>query len=259
LVFVHSIVRLVAAAAVPAAIWCSAALAQSDDLARAFGKHITLQGITSATVPPAGIGYVSISGTTRRGGVGRNPDGSAEIGLGFGSAENGVGVQLGAVITSLTRAPGDSGYLTLKLSRRLAAGRSLTYAALSVERLANWGDARGVNPSATASLTNFSALRLGRGGEVYPVMITIGAGTDIRARATRPGAFAGIGIGLSEAVAVSAAWTGETADLGVSLRPGGGNGMLLTLEANDITDRLNSRRLTLSAIWTFRAFGGVQR
>jgi len=50
------------------------------------GKNVTLLGIPSATVAPNGTLFGSLAGSTKRDGIYDEVDGSAELGLGFGSA-----------------------------------------------------------------------------------------------------------------------------------------------------------------------------
>ena len=105
------------------------AVAAESKAARTAGVSVSLVAPVSTpfaraipatgTVAPAGLGFVQLSGTNDSP-AGRT-DGSLALGMGFGSAEDGLGVQVTAQVTSLTDSFGDSGYLGLKLSRRLGA------------------------------------------------------------------------------------------------------------------------------------------
>jgi hypothetical protein len=234
-----------AAAVLAAALTGGAALAQ--------GKNLTLLGIPSATVAPAGVGYVALSGTDDSP-MNARTDGSLELGYGLGSAERAVGLQGKLVITSLTDDFGDSGYLGFKLSRRVAAGAAPVYVGLDVDGLAGWGDSSEVDPSVSAMVTGFRALRSGDG--VFPVMYTLGVGNRLRKDGTEPGVFAGVGAGFTDYLGGSVAWTGETLDLGLSLRPAAEVPLVVNVTLNDATDRLDERRLSISAAWVFRKGSG---
>jgi hypothetical protein len=216
-------------------------------------RNLTLLGIPSATVAPAGVGYVALSGT-RRSPMNARTDGSLELGLGLGNAETGVGVQGKAVVTSLTDDFGDSGYLGVKLSRRVATGQVPVYAGVEVENLAAWGESSDNDPSVSAMVTGFAAIPSG-GGQM-PVMFTLGAGSHLRDGGTQPGLFAGVGAGFTRHLGGSVAWTGEALSLGVSLRPPGDAPVVMNLTLDDATDRLEQQRVSVSVAWIF-AKGGT--
>lgn len=220
--------------------------------AAAQNRNLTLLGIPSATVAPAGVGYVALSGT-RRSPMNARTDGSLELGLGLGNAETGVGVQGKAVVTSLTDDFGDSGYLGFKLSRRIATGQVPVYAGVEVDNLAAWGDSSENDPSVTAMVTGFAAARVG--DAQMPVMFTLGAGSHARDNGTQPGVFAGIGAGFTSSLGGSVAWTGDALSLGVSLRPSGEIPLVMNLTLDDVTDLRDEQRLSVSVAWIF-AKGG---
>ena len=244
--------RRLAGAAAAALLAAAPALAQ-DSGGR---KHLTLVGLPSGTVAPHGTVFASLALTNRRTGIGpaiRDNDGSLALGFGLGSAEETIGFQFTMDITSLSRSFGDAGSFGIKVSRRLAAGDWPVYASLGADYLAPWGSVRVRKPAVTAALTTFGQITLG--GDSYPVMATIGGGNRVRANYTRPGAFVGFGIGVTENLAASLAWTGESLDLGLGLRIPALEPVTFTLAVNDATDRLNSRRVTATATWAFNAFG----
>lgn len=211
-------------------------------------KHLTLVGIPSGTVAPHGMVFGGLALTNRRvGAVPRDEDGSLALGFGLGSAEDGVGVQITASIASLSRNFGDAGSFSLKASRRIGTGAWNTYLGVSADYLAPWGAVKGRDPAITAAITSFGAIRIG--GDIHPVMLTFGGGSHIRNNDTDPGLFAGVGLGLTPHLAVSAAWTGEALDLGLGIKPPGVEGLNLTLAVNDVTDRRDSRRVTLTATY----------
>ena len=219
--------------------------AQAQDVPR----YLSQVGIATGTVAPRGLAFASLSGTTR------SPiddiDGSLALGIGFGSAEEGLGVQVTAQITSLTDDFADSGYLGLKVSRRL--GAQPVYLAIQGDHLINWGDSALVDPSAKIALTWFTSVQAD--GGVYPLMMTLGAGTKVRNTNTDPGIFAGLGVGLTENIGASVAWTGDYVDLGVGIRVN--DRLSLTAAVEDVFDETNRRRTTFSVNYTFRnLFGG---
>ena len=220
-------------------------------------KNLTLLGIESATVAPRGMVFGALTATNRRDGKFRTGDGSAEFGFGFGSAESGVGFQVGTVITSLTDALGDSGYFTVKASRRVIAGKVPTYLGLSVSHLGNWGNASGVDVAGTLVVTSFANIRFRPGGETFPIMVSLGGGTNTRKTFTHPGVFAGVGIGINRNLGASLAWSGDYFDLGAAFRVDGLPNVMMTAVINDVLDQRNARRVTGSLVWFLpNAFGG---
>lgn len=230
-----------------------AAFAQDVDVA---GKNVTLLGITSATVAPPGTLFGSVSGSTKRDGVYDEIDGSAELGFGFGNAEESVGAQVSVVVTSLTDNLGDSGYLTFKLSRRISDGPMPTYIGVNVDQIANWGDAKDVDPEGSIALTTFGRTTFGT-SQSYPYMLTIGAGSNVQNNQQDEGLFLGAGIGLSRNVGLSAAWSGEVADFGAAFRLPGVENASFTATVNDVFDQEDSRRMTFSLNFAVNnVFGG---
>ncbi|TYB84418.1 hypothetical protein [Oceaniovalibus sp. ACAM 378] len=217
--------------------------AQDDPAPR--GEHVTLLGIPSGTVAPGGLAFVSLAGTTNRVDAPDTQDGSLAFGLGFGSAEDGIGVQFTTQITSLTDDFGDSGYLALKFSRRVVASDNPVYLGLSLDYLTPWGDVDGRDPEAALSLTKFTRLQFSETTSL-PVMFTLGAGTGVRNNDTDPGIFFGAGIGLNENLGVSAAWSGEYADIGASFRFDGVDNLGISATVHDVFDQKDNRRLTVA-------------
>ena len=207
-------------------------------------KNLTLLAIPSATVAPHGLGFASLGLTSKRGGVVNDWDGSLALGLGLGDAERALGFQLTANVTSLSSDFGDSGYFEAKVSRRVSTGRVPVYLGAQVEGLATWGQARNVPQSGRVMATWFPELRAAN--DTYPLMFTLGYGTHLRNGRTDPGVFAGAGIGLTRNLGVSAAWTGETLDVGATWRFDDLDGVSVSAEVNDVTDRLGSRRVSLT-------------
>lgn len=223
-------------------------------------KHLTLLGIPSATVAPANLGFASISATTDRAGTADGADGSLAFGLGLGDADTGIGVQVTGYVTSLSDDFGDSGYFEVKGSRRIVGGNTPVYASLTLGSLGTWGDSTDRDTSATLAVTAFSAVRFSPAGDAFPVMFTLGGGSNVRDDDTDPGLFLGAGIGLTPHLGASLAWGGDYVNLGASFKVDGLDNIGLTATVYDLFDQEDSRRLTLSATYLFSdLFPGLAR
>jgi hypothetical protein len=244
----------------PLALLAGLTIAPNIGHAQEGTKFLTLQNVSSATVAPHGTVFGSLTGTTRRRGIGQGDDvdGSIELGFGLGSAEEAVGLQFSSTITSLTNDFGDSGYLNLKLSRRILSGAHPTYIGLEASHFGNWGDARRNKLRGKITVTTFGRTPVSAAGDSYPYMLSLGIGNDLRNNATDPGVFFGAGIGVTESLGLSAAWTGETFDIGASLRSASLKNVSFNASVNDVFDMEKDRRLTVSVSWyTTGVFGGM--
>lgn len=208
-------------------------------------KNVTLLGIPSATVAPHGLVFGSLSVSSDVPGPVTHGDGSLALGFGLGSAEENVGLQVTSYFTNFSDSIGGSGYLAFSASRRVSAGSTPLYAGLSIGQVGGWGNSSALDPSATVTLTGFSAL-VGRDGEVWPLMFTLGGGSNIRNGETDPGLFAGVGIGLTEELGASVAWYGDHVNLGTSYRPQGTTNGYFTASLIDAFDQQDSRRAVVS-------------
>jgi len=103
----------------------------------------------------------------------------------------------------------------------------------------------GRDPEAALSLTKFTRLQFSETTSL-PVMFTLGAGTGVRNNDTDPGIFFGAGIGLNENLGVSAAWSGEYADIGASFRFDGVDNLGISATVHDVFDQKDNRRLTVA-------------
>ncbi len=202
--------------------------------------HLTLLGIPSATVAPHGLAFASLLYTNQRQGPATGSDASLSFGVGFGDAARTVGVQLTAEVTSTTNNVGDSGYFDLKFSRRISDGPVPTYLAVGAQRLGGWGDAGGLKPAGDLTLTFFPFIDTPRGRK--PLMISVGAGTHVRANQTEPGAYGGIGYGFTPSLAASAAWYGDHAIIGVSYAPRNLKNIQFSAAVVDVFNDTNDRR-----------------
>ena len=228
--------RAVTAAIVTAIAATSADVAEAQSEAR----HLTLLGIPSATVAPHGLAFASLQFTNQRPGPATGSDASLSFGVGFGDAERSVGVQLTAEVTSTTNNVGDSGYFDLKFSRLISSDPAPIYLGVSARRLGGWGNAAGLKPAGELMLTFFPTVETPRGKA--PLMITLGAGTHVRANQTEPGAYAGIGYGFTQSLAASAAWYGDHGILGVSFAPRNLKKVQFLAAVVDVSDATNDRR-----------------
>lgn len=231
--------------------FCGAAQAESGQ------KHLSLVSIPSATVAPGGLGFAGLSYSTKRSTTNDEPDGSAILGFGLGDANDGVGFQFGAHIVSLTDDFADTGYFSLKASTRISDGAAPTYASLTVSHLGTWGVSANEDPTTVVALTRFAGWTLGEAQNVYPVMMTIGAGTNLSDFGQEPGIFGGFGIGLTEYMAASIAWTGDEVSVGSSFKIKGLDNLFLSVSLDDALNDRDFQRVTLSIGYQFPdLFGG---
>lgn len=220
--------------------------------AETVNRLVTLQGIRSATVAPAGLAFASLGLTSRRDALGDffdEADGSIVLGFGLGDATETVGVQISASITSLTDSFGDSGSLSIKASRQINGLEVPTFVGLSFDRLAGWGDGKLIDESTTLSVTMFPTTQIA--GQTYPLMITAGYGNAVLDHHREPGAFVGAGIGITENFGASLAWTGESVTLGTAFKFDALENLRFSASLEDAFDQVGGQRLTLSATYYF--------
>lgn len=225
----------------------STASAQSD------GKNLTLLGIPSATTAPSGIAFGQVSRTL---GIGREDDipfivdndsGDRTVlafGVGFGDANDGIGGQL-TVVGGPSSDDFDSfTYGSVKLSRRINSFSDPTYVALQVDRIAGSGEASDLDPAVSLLFTKF--------GETasFPYMLTIGANNRARNDGEDPGLLFGAGMGVTQMLGVSGAWSGEHIDLGASLRFESLENARVAIVLSDAFDMEDRRAVTVGLSWS---------
>lgn len=246
----------------------SAAFALAAALAGPAGAedadYVTIAGIRAGTVAPGGLAFAAVSWSSRRdlgtgyatgGGFWDKTDGSIALGMGFGNAEQGLGFQVTANITSLKDDFGDAGYLTLKAATRLQGGGTPMYLGVTADHLAGWGVADAPDESLDLTLTAFPRANIG--GVDRRLMLTLGAGTNIRNNDSDPGVYFGAGMAMNDNWALSAAWTGEDVTLGTGFRLAALPDMQFTASVEDAFDQNDARRFTLQVtLTTDRLFGG---
>lgn len=223
-------------------------------------KNVTLLGVPSATVAPHGLVFGSLSysdnSDARLFDYERdNGDLSLVLGFGLGSAEEGVGLQVAANLTEIDRGADAGGFFSVTASRRLSAGPTPIYGAISVSHLGEWGESdsytsfytvepKDRDPSASIAFTAFPSV-IGQNGEQWPLMLTLGAGTQVRNDQTDPGIFAGVGVGLTETLGASVSWYGDYATVGAAFRPKDTNAYF-TASLVDAFDQQDSQRVVVS-------------
>ncbi|MEM9247199.1 MAG: hypothetical protein AAGB05_00735 [Pseudomonadota bacterium] len=235
--------------------WAQDGAAPAGSAAEAFRKNVTLLGVPPATVAPQGLVFAAVSFTDERVDARDDDDDAIALGLEDGSAAFGFGVAAGDIadlqftanITSLEDDFADSGYFSVKASRPIAGAAVPSFVGVTFDTLAAWGDSDTLDPSVSVSYTAFPTLSAG--GTLYPLMVTLGGGTDVRDFRREPGLFAGVGIGLTEAFGVSAAYNGDNVDLGASFRIPGFDQVGVTAVLNDAFDEDDQQRVILSLTW----------
>ena len=207
----------------------------------------TLQGVSSATVAPGGLGFVSLGWTNKgefdRFGRLELPSASLAAGLGFGNAVRNVGVQTTAITTGFDEDPFESGFFELKASRMVADGGWRTFLGGGLTRLGGWGNAAFLDTEGFVALTSAGYLTFG--AEAYPVLATVGYGTAVRDY-VEGGGYAGVGIGLTPNFGLSLAYDGDEVDLGSAFRIGALENVAISATFNDVLDNDKGRRVSVS-------------
>lgn len=210
-------------------------------------RRVSLFGIPTGFGAPRGVWFVSAAATNKRDRIWPNDwDASFAIGFGLGDPVNGIGITPVLDITSVSPHHfGESGKLGVKFSREMAFGAQWRGAVgLDVDNLATWGDSRSLDTEWSLSL---SAVRPGGPEFPYPVLLSAGYGSGVKARSSDPGWFAGAGIGLGEAWGLSLGWYGDEAIAGLNLWTGRERNLQISLGVGDITNNVDGRRLLLAA------------
>jgi len=217
-------------------------------------RPVGILGIPSGFSVPRGVGFVAGALTDRRDRrFSGDFDASFAFGYGFGNARRGVAVTPLVDITSVTPSKfGSSGKISVKLSRQIPAGKAWVGAiGISLENLVTWGDSDVLDRTYNLA---YSAVRPAGPRNARPIMVSLGYGTGVSDRGTTPGAFAGLGVGLSEFAGVSLAWYGDEAIVGVNIWPDDAKNIQISLGIGDITNRVGGRRLLMSVSLS-RSFG----
>ncbi|MEO0957612.1 MAG: hypothetical protein AAFY66_03950 [Pseudomonadota bacterium] len=213
-------------------------------------KHLTLLGIPSATTAPGGLVFGQVS---RSFDIDSDADDLTVLSLGFGigSAEENIGGQF-----TVTGAPSSEefdsfAYFGAKVSRRLTATENPTYVGLLVNRIAASGEAEDLDPAVSLIFTSFGATSFAATEETYPFMVSVGAGSHVRDGGEDPGVFFGAGVGVTSALGVSAAWSGDQVDFGASLRFEQLRNARFSVVLSDAFNLEDRRQATLALSWAF--------
>ena len=211
--------------------------------------------IDNATTAPNGLGFVSISGAERTGvtAEAKKLNGTIALGVGIGSAEETISVQPMLTITTVDDL-GGAGYAGLKFSRRIHSGDQPIYAGVSFNRLGSWGDNDSpLDPTRTFSLTGFSSFI--SDAKKYPVMWTLGYGSNVKDSGDEEGFQAGIGMGVYKNTALGLSTNGDVLNTGLSINLPDMDDINLSIGFSDILDNDNARSFYLAVSYTFQAFG----
>jgi hypothetical protein len=250
--------KLVSRCALPFASAFAVLATGSIGWADGTARLVTLQGIKSATVAGSGLAFASVGVATDRGTFSAFPadaNGTIILGFGLGNVRDSVGVQVAANFTALDQGFGNSGTLSFKFGRQIGGLDTPTFVGLSLDRIAGWGDSAALDESATLALTLFPTAHIGGGS--YPLMITAGYGSDILDHHREPGAYVGAGIGITENLGASIAWTGESVTLGTAFKFDALKNVRFSASVEDAFDQVGAQRLSLSATYYFNdIFGG---
>ncbi len=181
-------------------------------------------------------------------------DGSVALAWGIGRA-GGIGATALVTVTSVTPSKfGASGTGAVILDAALPAwpgaqaGASLTFG-----NLVRWGDSAGLAPVVNGAVSAVAPVTLA--DRDMTLMATAGWGTGVSDLGRAPGGFAGIGLGLTPRLAVSAAWAGDEAVLGVIGWLGPDGAAQVALGLADATHARNGQRFLFSFGWRFDTLG----
>ncbi|WP_284265256.1 hypothetical protein [Roseicyclus amphidinii] len=213
-------------------------------------------GVGSAVAAPSGTRFVALSYVSPREGIStKDDDGDVSFGFALGNPVSGVSAQVSVNILGLNPFA-ESGSVSASLSRMLrAGGTSATFASISAGNLLGWGDASGSEPTYVATLSHVQAFPLANGTEL-PMQFSFGYGSDTTLSddglGTRgPGAFFGVGMGLTETLAGSISFTRSQINMGFSLSIPQIEGAGLSLGVYDITDNTSRQQVSLGLSFAF--------
>ncbi len=220
----------------------------------AFGGPVAAQ-VAGTPGVPTGFGLAgNVVGLSLSGSFGpergnppdTNFDASSALTFGFGNPVSGLGVQVGANLTSF-RNFGQSGFLTFGVHRMFQLNdKGVFSVAANVNNIAPWGDSRNNDLSGSlvgSYLTGFGP-RLG--------VITLGVGNSGDAENDVLGIFA-IGAGITPTSSVGIGQVGDTTSLGVTLAPAALRGGSIAVSVNrDWNDNENTLVVDLGRIFSLK-------
>ena len=193
--------------------------------APASAQVVGTPGAPSAFGLAGGVGAASITGTygPRRGPNLTRFDASTALTFGFGDPVDGLGVQVGANLTSF-RKFGKSGFLTLGVHKMFQASDAGIYSVgVNVENIAPWGDAKRNKVSGNVVVSYMTSFgdKLG--------LITVGATNTTPGRKVEP--ILAVGMGLTDTSSVSLSQVGDRTTLGTTFAVSALSGASVNLSA----------------------------
>jgi len=213
-------------------------------------------GVASAVAAPAGAGFVAFSYVNPRGGV-RGSDGDGDLAFGYtvGNPIDAVSATVSVNILGL-QPFADSGNVSVSFSRLLrAGGNSATFLGLGSGNLLGWGAARRNATTYTLTASHLVGLTTASGLEI-PLQVSVGYGnrttlsTDGRGT-IGPGAYVGLGVGVTESLSASISATRTQINMGFALNVSEVPGLGLSLGVFDVANKTNRQQLSLGASFAF--------
>ncbi|MDC1455540.1 hypothetical protein N8338_00525 [Amylibacter sp.] len=237
----------------------AAAQSEGEDYIKLLGSlaaiasppnYTSIQGAGSGGVAPAGYVFASASGTTDEtdGGV-NGLDGSLTLGAGLGSFG---GVETQAVVNITSTYPdadfANSGSFGLKLGTTMDTSDQPIKIGLSLNNLGGWGDSSGIDVTTILAASSNVTRYIANGNLSYAW--TLG----VKSTSGDSSGFAGLSLGLSDAVSFSTAYDTrlETLKLGVGMKVD--EIISFALTANDPFDMGAAKGVTLTASFASKLF-----
>jgi hypothetical protein len=168
------------------------------------------------------------------------PDGGFGGGVGFGDPEAGLGLELAvSSFSSIRHSLASIGGVSFKIHHR-DPQRLMLYA-VGMENAASWGLADGGH-SIYGLIGRVFLLRQGENVPFGVLSTSIGIGNGrfrstsaIRDGRSGVGVFAGVGLRITQAVALASDWTGQDLDAGFTVTPFPGRGIVGSIGFADLT------------------------
>lgn len=94
-------------------------------------------------------------------------------------------------------------------------------------------------------------------GDQFPIMLTAGYGSHISNNGADPGAFAGIGVGLTENFGVSVSANADRLNAGIGFSVPGVSGLGVTAGVYDVSNRTGRQQASVTVSYSVQnLFGG---
>ena len=216
-------------------------------------KFVVVQGTPTATTAPSGVGFVSVSGTTKRDGTSDGGiDGSLSFGAGFGNAVSGLGGQVAVNITSVDPKDfADSGTVSLKFGHTLPPRFGNTSLGVTFDNLVPWGDSSSNQLKTSLAVTTVKQFDPNGLGDYIPVIVNFGVSSysEYHDGATP---FASLGVGLSQIASVSASYNGDYTSFGVNARIPALKDVSFSAAVLDAFNEREQRRVTFSIAYSIK-------